>query len=76
MNNNIEEKKREIINLKKQDEVNKNLIKVSESLVAVLNQFREEPDNKEVLTVIADLEGQKEQLKAKAKKLSEELVQL
>ncbi|MGG3197659.1 hypothetical protein [Priestia aryabhattai] len=76
MNNNIEEKKREIINLKKQDEVNKNLIKVSESLVAVLNQFREEPDNKEVLTVIADLEGQKEQLKAKAKKLSEELAQL
>ena len=74
--NNIEKKKCEIINLKKQDEVNKNLIKVSESLVAVLNQFRKEPDNKEVLTVIADLEGQKEQLKAKAKKLSEELAQL
>lgn len=71
--NNIEKKKFEIINLKKQDEVNKNLIKVSESLVAVLNQFREEPDNKEVLAVMADLEGQKEQLKAKAKKLSEEL---
>ncbi|MFP3667844.1 hypothetical protein SB717_22110 [Priestia sp. SIMBA_032] len=73
---NIEKKKCEIINLKKQDEVNKNLIKVSESLVAVLNQFREEPDNKEVLTVMADLEGQKEQLKAKAKKLSEELAHL
>lgn len=74
--NNIEKKKWEIINLKKQDEVNKNLIKVSESLVAVLNQFREEPDNKEVLAVMADLEGQKEQLKAKAKKLSEELARL
>ncbi|AJI20565.1 hypothetical protein H8R29_19205 [Priestia megaterium] len=74
--NNIEKKKFEIINLKKQDEVNKNLIKVSESLVAVLNQFREEPDNKEVLAVMADLEGQKEQLKAKAKKLSEELAHL
>ncbi|MBU8589466.1 hypothetical protein Q8G31_27445 [Priestia megaterium] len=74
--NNIEKKKCEIINLKKQDEVNKNLIKVSESLVAVLNQFREEPDNKEVLAVMADLEGQKEQLKAKAKKLSEELAHL
>ncbi|MFF2444749.1 hypothetical protein [Priestia megaterium] len=74
--NNIEKKKWEIINLKKQDEVNKNLIKVSESLVAVLNQFREEPDNKEVLAVMADLEGQKEQLKAKTKKLSEELAQL
>ncbi|MCJ7990090.1 hypothetical protein MUB15_13525 [Priestia sp. OVS21] len=56
--------------------MNKNLIKVSESLVAVLNQFREEPDNKEVLAVMADLEGQKEQLKAKAKKLSEELAHL
>ncbi|MDM8148463.1 hypothetical protein [Priestia megaterium] len=74
--NNIEKKKFEIINLKKQDEVNKNLIKVSESLIAVLNQFREEPDNKEVLAVMADLEGQKEQLKAKAKKLSEELAHL
>ncbi|MFF2596765.1 hypothetical protein ACFVSZ_25720 [Priestia megaterium] len=74
--NNIEKKKWEIINLKKQDEVNKYLIKVSESLVAVLNQFREEPDNKEVLAVMADLEGQKEQLKAKAKKLSEELARL
>ncbi|RDZ08132.1 hypothetical protein C3744_26405 [Priestia megaterium] len=74
--NNIEKKKCEIINLKKQDEVNKNLIKVSESLVAVLNQFREEPDNKEVLTVMANLEGQKEQLKAKAKKLSEEFAHL
>lgn len=74
--NNIEKKKFEIINLKKQDEVNKNLIKVSESLVAVLNQFREEPDNKEVLAVMADLEGQKEQLKAKAKKISEELAHL
>lgn len=74
--NNIEKKKCEIINLKKQDEVNKNLIKVSESLVAVLNQFREEPDNKEVLAVMADLEGQKEQLKAKAKKISEELAHL
>lgn len=74
--NNIEKKKWEIINLKKQDEVNKYLIKVSESLVAVLNQFREEPDNKEVLAVMADLESQKEQLKAKAKKLSEELARL
>lgn len=74
--NNIEKKKCEIINLKKQDEVNKNLIKVSKSLVAVLNQFREEPDNKEVLTVMANLEGQKEQLKAKAKKLSEEFAHL
>lgn len=74
--NNIEKKKFEIINLKKQDEVNKNLIKVSESLIAVLNQFREEPDNKEVLAVMADLEGQKEQLKAKAKKLSAELAHL
>ncbi|MEK1832833.1 hypothetical protein AAAC51_39560 [Priestia megaterium] len=56
--------------------MNKNLIKVSESLIAVLNQFREEPDNKEVLAVMADLEGQKEQLKAKAKKLSVELAHL
>ncbi|MGG3610637.1 hypothetical protein ABET09_28235 [Priestia megaterium] len=74
--NNIEKKKCEIINLKKQDEVNKNLIKVSESLIAMLKQLKEEPENPEALTVVADLEGQKEQLKAKSKKLSEELAQL
>ncbi|MFL0574424.1 hypothetical protein ACH0BK_25900 [Priestia megaterium] len=74
--NNIEKKKCEIINLKKQDEVNKNLIKVSESLIAMLKQLKEESENPEALTVVADLEGQKEQLKAKSKKLSEELAQL
>jgi len=76
MMNNIEKMKGEIINLKKQDEVNKNLIKVSESLIAMLKQLKEEPDNPEALTTVADLEGQKEQLKAKSKKLSEELAQL
>ncbi|MDD9784535.1 hypothetical protein [Priestia megaterium] len=74
--NNIEEKEYEIINLKKQDEVNKNLIKVSESLIAMLKQLKEDPENPEALTVVADLEGQKEQLKAKSKKLSEELAQM
>jgi len=76
MMNNIEKMKGEIINLKKQDEVNKNLIKVSESLIAMLKQLKEKPDNPEALTTVADLEGQKEQLKAKSKKLSEELAQL
>lgn len=76
MMNNIEEKEYEIINLKKQDEVNKNLIKVSESLIAMLKQLKEDPENPEALTVVADLEGQKEQLKAKSKKLSEELAQM
>ncbi|MGC9934821.1 hypothetical protein [Priestia aryabhattai] len=74
--NNIEKKKCEIINLKKQDEVNKNLIKVSESLIAMVKQLKEEPENPEALTAVADLEGQKEQLKAKLKKLSEELAHL
>ncbi|MGP0690518.1 hypothetical protein ACW5UC_28715 [Priestia aryabhattai] len=74
--NNIEKKKCEIINLKKQDEVNKNLIKVSESLIAMLKQLKEEPENPEALTAVTDLEGQKEQIKAKSKKLSEELAQL
>lgn len=74
--NNIEKKKCKIINLNKQEKVNKNLIKVSESLAALLIQLREEPDNTEVLAVIANLEGQKEQLKAKAKKLSEEFAHL
>jgi len=41
----IEKKKCEVINLKKQDEVNKNLIKVSESLIAMLKQLKEEPEN-------------------------------
>jgi len=76
MMNNIEKKKCEIINLKKQDEVNKNLIKVSESLIAMLKQLKEEPENPEALTAVTDLEGQKEQIKAKSKKLSEELAQL
>ncbi|MFQ6391078.1 hypothetical protein ACLNAR_25170 [Priestia aryabhattai] len=74
--NNIEKKKCEIINLKKQDEVNKNLIKVSEPLIAMLKQLKEEPENPEALTAVTDLEGQKEQIKAKSKKLSEELAQL
>ncbi|MFP7736469.1 hypothetical protein ACLHDF_24330 [Priestia aryabhattai] len=56
--------------------MNKNLIKVSESLIAMLKQLKEEPENPEALTAVADLEGQKEQLKAKSKKLSEELAQL
>ncbi|MGX4607981.1 hypothetical protein [Priestia sp. JNUCC 25] len=74
--NNIEEKEYEIINLKKQDEVNKNLIKISDSLIAMLKQLKENPENSEALTVVTDLEGQKEQLKAKSKKLSEELAQM
>lgn len=74
--NNIEEKEYEITNLKEQDEVNKNLIKVSESLIAMLKQLKEDPENPEALTVVADLEGQREQLKAKSKKLSEELAQM
>jgi len=76
MMNNIEEKEYEITNLTEQDEVNKNLIKVSESLIAMLKQLKEDPENPEALTVIADLEGQREQLKAKSKKLSEELAQM
>jgi hypothetical protein len=42
----------------------------------MLKQLKEEPENPEALTAVADLEGQKEQLKAKSKKLSEELAQL
>jgi len=76
MMNNIEEKEYEITNLTEQDEVNKNLIKVSESLIAMLKQLKEDPENPEALTVMADLEGQREQLKAKSKKLSEELAQM
>lgn len=74
--NSIEKKKSEINHLKKQEEVNEELIKITKSLVALLAQLKEEPDNTEILTLMADLEGQKEQLKAKAKKISEELAQL
>ncbi|AKP75470.1 hypothetical protein ABEY63_24125 [Priestia aryabhattai] len=73
---NLEKTEYELDYLKQQQEVNQELIKVSQSLVATLKQYEEEPTNTEVLAVIADLEGQQEQLKAKTEKISEELAHL
>ncbi|MCM3021017.1 hypothetical protein ABIC37_004906 [Priestia megaterium] len=73
---NLEKTKYELDYLKQQQEVNQKLIKVSQSLVATLKQYEEEPENTEVLAVLADLEGQQEQLKAKTEKISEELAHL
>jgi hypothetical protein len=73
---NLEKTEYELDYLKQQQEVNQELIKVSQSLVATLKQYEEEPNNTEVLTVIADLEGQQEQLKAKTEKISKELANL
>ncbi|MGG0418499.1 hypothetical protein ABEY52_20885 [Priestia aryabhattai] len=73
---NLEKTEYELDYLKQQQEVNQELIKVSQSLVATLKQYEEEPTNTEVLVVIADLEGQQEQLKAKTEKISEELAHL
>ncbi|MED3949937.1 MULTISPECIES: hypothetical protein [Priestia] len=73
---NLEKTEYELDYLKQQQEVNQELIKVSQSLVATLKQYEEEPANTEVLAVIADLEGQQEQLKAKTEKISEELAHL
>jgi len=73
---NLEKTEYELDYLKQQQEVNQKLIKVSQSLVATLKQYEEEPTNTEVLAVIADLEGQQEQLKAKTEKISEELAHL
>ncbi|AWD65446.1 MULTISPECIES: hypothetical protein [Priestia] len=73
---NLEKTEYELDYLKQQQEVNQELIKVSQSLVATLKQYEEEPNNTEVLAVIADLEGQQEQLKAKTEKISEELAHL
>ncbi|TYR80526.1 hypothetical protein FZC66_09115 [Priestia megaterium] len=70
--NNIAKVKRELVNLNQQKEVNRKLIKVSESLVTTSEKLVEEPDNPENLTVLAELEGQKEQLAARAKKLADE----
>ncbi|WP_338705208.1 hypothetical protein [Priestia aryabhattai] len=73
---NLEKTEYELDYLKQQQEVNQELIKVSQSLVATLKQYEEEPTNTEVLAVIADLQGQQEQLKAKTEKISEELAHL
>ncbi|MCR8930072.1 hypothetical protein NLI92_005601 [Priestia megaterium] len=73
---NLEKTEYELDYLKQQQEVNQELIKVSQSLVATLKQYEEEPENTEVLAVLADLEGQQEQLKAKAEKISKELAHL
>ncbi|MQR89391.1 hypothetical protein GFV16_26415 [Bacillus megaterium] len=73
---NLEKTEYELDYLKQQQEVNQELIKVSQSLVATLKQYEEEPENTDVLAVIADLEGQQEQLKAKTEKISEELAHL
>ncbi|AEN91637.1 hypothetical protein SFC34_24350 [Priestia aryabhattai] len=73
---NLEKTEYELDYLKQQQEVNQELIKVSQSLVATLKQYEEEPNNTEVLAVIADLEGQQEQLKAKTEKISKELAHL
>ncbi|MFP7735585.1 hypothetical protein ACLHDF_19600 [Priestia aryabhattai] len=73
---NLEKTEYELDYLKQQQEVNQELIKVSQSLVATLKQYEEEPNNTEVLAVIADLEGQQEQLKAKTEKISKELANL
>ncbi|BFI97970.1 hypothetical protein MMB68_23720 [Priestia sp. Y58] len=73
---NLEKTEYELDYLKQQQEVNQELIKVSQSLVATLKQYEEEPNNTDVLAVIADLEGQQEQLKAKTEKISEELAHL
>ncbi|PFR92072.1 hypothetical protein [Priestia megaterium] len=73
---NLEKTEYELDYLKQQQEVNQKLIKVSQSLVATLKQYEEEPENTEVLAVLADLEGQQEQLKAKTEKISEELAHL
>ncbi|MDT0149698.1 hypothetical protein Q9R38_24475 [Priestia aryabhattai] len=73
---NLEKTEYELDYLKQQQEVNQELIKVSQSLVATLKQYEEEPTNTEVLAVIADLEGQQEQLKEKTEKISEELAHL
>ena len=73
---NLEKTEYELDYLIQQQEVNQKLIKVSQSLVATLKQYEEEPENTEVLAVLADLEGQQEQLKAKTEKISEELAHL
>jgi len=73
---NLEKTEYELDYLIQQQEVNQELIKVSQSLVATLKQYEEEPENTEVLAVLADLEGQQEQLKAKTEKISEELAHL
>ncbi|MGC9934693.1 hypothetical protein [Priestia aryabhattai] len=73
---NLEKTEYELDYLKQQQEVNQKLIKVSQSLVATLKQYEEEPENTEVLAVLADLEGQQEQLKAKIEKISKELAHL
>ncbi|MDW4511424.1 hypothetical protein R7236_23810 [Priestia megaterium] len=73
---NLEKTEYELDYLKQQQEVNQKLIKVSQSLVATLKQYEEEPENTEVLAVLADLEGQQEQLKAKTEKISKELAYL
>jgi hypothetical protein len=73
---NLEKTEYELDYLKQQQEVNQELIKVSQSLVATLKQYEEEPENTEVLAVLADLEGQQEQLKANTEKISKELAHL
>lgn len=73
---NLEKTEYELDYLKQQQEVNQELIKVSQSLVATLKQYEEEPENTEVLAVLADLEGQQERLKAKTEKISKELAHL
>ena len=73
---NLEKTEYELDYLKQQQEVNQELIKVSQSLVATLKQYEEEPENTEVLAVLADLEGPQEQLKATTEKISKELAHL
>ncbi|MDN3360627.1 MULTISPECIES: hypothetical protein [Priestia] len=45
---NLEKTEYELDYLKQQQEVNQELIKVSQSLVATLKQYEEEPNNTEV----------------------------